>query len=398
MSAMRKPRVAQVVTRMDVGGVPDHVLTLTRGLIGGHDVTLICGAIDPRHAAALAAMGVEVVMAPFSRLPDPLRDLRAVRALRALMIERRFDIIHTHMSKAALAGVVAARLVRPSAARPLVVNTAHNLGSIALSHPLLRRAFRIYDRMLLGNSCDAVIVVSERLRAQALALGLVPPHRLFAIPNGIALERFAPDQAQSAAQRAALNVSPGQTLIVTVARLVWFKGLDVLIDALALLAPRQPGARLAIVGAGPLRADLERRAQALGVGDRVTFTGERRDVPQLLAAADVFALTSVSEGMPISILEAMASGLPVAATDVGGVGELVQDGETGLLTRPRDPAAFAAALESLSADPALRERMGARGRARAEAEFTGSAMTDRTAALYAQALERRDRRKKGDVA
>ncbi|PIP97761.1 MAG: hypothetical protein COW75_04030 [Rhodobacterales bacterium CG18_big_fil_WC_8_21_14_2_50_71_9] len=398
MSAIRKPRVAQIVTRMDVGGVPDHVLTLTRGLLLNHDVTLICGAIDPRHAAALAAMGVEVVMAPFSRLPDPLRDLRAVRALRALMVARRFDIIHTHMSKAALAGVVAARLIRPAAARPLVVNTAHNLGSLALSHPLLRRLFKVYDRMLLGGACDAVIVVSERVRARALALGLAPPDKLFAIPNGIATERFAPDQAQAAVRRAALNVAPGETLILTVARLVWFKGLDVLIDALALIARRRPGAKLVIVGAGPLRAALEQRAQALGVGDRVTFTGERSDVPQLLAAADIFALTSVSEGMPISILEAMASGLAVAATEVGGVGELVRDGETGLLTPPRDPAAFAAALEKLIADPALRARMGAGGRARVEAEFTGPAMTARTAALYEQALERRRRLPKGDAA
>lgn len=382
-------RIAQVVTRMDVGGVPDHVMTLLRGLRRDHDVTLLTGDLHPTHAATLAALGVEVVALPFSRLPDPLRDLRAAVALRALCRARRFDLLHTHMSKAALLGALVARTLGRD--RPMVVNTAHNLGSLALSQPALRAIFRVYDRLLLGRATDAVIVVADRVREAVLRLGLIAPERMAAIPNGIALDRFAPTAAQSAERRAAFGAGPDSVLIVCVARLVWFKAADVLIAAFASLAASHPQARLAFVGDGPLREALAAQAAEAGLADRVFFAGERPDVPAILGAADVFALTSVSEGMPISILEAMASGLPVVATDVGGVRDLVSDGETGFLAPSRDAQAVAAALARLCADPDLRLRLGAAGRARAEAAFSGPAMVARTEAFYRDQLARRGR-------
>jgi glycosyltransferase involved in cell wall biosynthesis len=316
---------------------------------------------------------------PFARLPEPGRDLRLVRSLAALMRERRFDVVHTHMSKAALAGAVAARLVRP---RPMLVNTAHNLGSIALSQPMLRRLFRLYDRALLGGATDAVIVVSEAIRQEVLRLGVVDAARLHAVPNGTLTGRFGAHPAEAAARRAELGAAPEDTLVVTVARLVWFKGLETLIDAAARLAPAWPRLRLAVVGDGPLRAALEQRVAERGLTGRVIFTGERADVPEILAAADIFALSSVSEGMPISILEAMAARLPVVATAVGGIPELVGAGETGLLAPARDAEAFAAALETLVASPALRRQYGDAGRNRLDREFSASAMVQRTAAIY----------------
>lgn len=381
----RRPRIAQIVTRMDVGGVPDHVMTLTRGLVRRHDVTLVTGEVDGRHAEALARMNVEIVRLPFARLPEPGRDVRLVRALAALMRERNFDVVHTHMSKAALAGAVAARLVRP---RPVLVNTAHNLGSIALSQPVLRRLFRLYDRALLGGATDAVIVVSEAIRREVLRLGVVDAARLHAVPNGILADRFAVASGMAAVRRAEFGVGHGDTLVVTVARLVWFKGLETLIDATAGLCRRWPRLRLVIVGDGPLRATLEQRVAERGMTDRVIFAGERGDVPAILEAADIFALSSVSEGMPISILEAMAARLPVVATSVGGVPELVAAEETGLLVPARDADAFAAALEKLVAAPALRRGFGAAGRDRLDRCFSPSAMVERTAALYATLLRR----------
>lgn len=382
MSAPR-PKIAQVVTRMDVGGVPDHVMTLVRGLTGGHEVTLVTGEVTPCHSGALRELGIEVVRLPFARLPEPGRDLRLVRALAALLRERRFDVVHTHMSKAALAGAVAARLVRP---RPILVNTAHNLGSIALSHPVLRRLFRLYDRALLGGATDAVIVVSEAIRQEVLRLGVVGAARLHAVPNGVLTERFEPGPGQAATRRAELGIAPEDTVVVTVARLVWFKGLETLIDACALLHQRWPRLRLVIVGDGPLRAALEQRVADRGASGHVIFAGERSDVPEMLGAADIFALSSVSEGMPISILEAMAARLPVVATSVGGIPELIGAGETGLLVPARDPDAFAAALDKLVAAPALRRSMGAAGRHRLDGVFSAAAMVRRTAALYAALL------------
>jgi glycosyltransferase involved in cell wall biosynthesis len=174
-----------------------------------------------------------------------------------------------------------------------------------------------------------------------------------------------------------------------VARLVWFKGLDTLIAAMALLPPEAVGVRLLIVGAGPLRDELAAQAATAGLADRVTFAGERGDVPDILAAADVFVLSSVSEGMPISILEAMASGLPTVATDVGGVRELVADGETGFVVPARDARAFAQPLARLCGDEGLRRRLGEAAQSRATAQFGGAAMAERTEAVYAQALRKR---------
>jgi len=374
-------RIAQIVTRMDVGGVPDHVMTLLRGLAGRHALTLIAGDVHPRHAAELAALGVTVERLPFARLPDPRRDLAAFLRLRRMLAAGRFDVAHTHMSKAALLGALAAGGCRR---RPwLLVNTAHNLGSLALPAGWRRAAFRAYDRWLLGRATDHVIVVSARVRAQVTALGLMAPDHVTAIANGIALERFPGRTPASAGVRAALGVGPDEVLLLCVARLVWFKGLDTLLDAFAAAPPQT---RLAIVGAGELREALAAQAEAAGVAGRVAFLGERADVPELLGAADAFVLSSVSEGMPISIIEAMASGLPVIATDVGGVREIVEDGVTGLLVPARAQGPLAAAIARLATEPATRAAFGAAARARAQAEFAGAEMAEGTEALYARLL------------
>jgi glycosyltransferase involved in cell wall biosynthesis len=149
------------------------------------------------------------------------------------------------------------------------------------------------------------------------------------------------------------------------------------------------GAETLIVGEGPDRPRLEQEIRALGVTERVRLVGERYDVPQLLAEADVFALSSASEGMPVSVLEAMAAGLPVVSSRVGGVPELVVDGETGILVRPGDASALAAALSSLIADPAERRRLGAAGRARAEERFDLEPFRRAHVELYSRELARR---------
>lgn len=378
--------VAQLVTRMDIGGVPDHVMTLVRGLRPDIDVTVVCGSVDPRHARDFAALGVPVRLVPLERLLSPT-DFGSLRALVGLIRHERFDVVHTHMSKAALLGGIAARL----AGVPVTVNTAHNLGSLAFTRAAARALFRVYDRLLLTLTNDAVVTVSERVRAHMLDRNIAGPQRVVAIPNGIDVSRFHQDPQAGMAVRRAFGVGDAEMLVVTVARLVWFKGLDMLLDAAAAVAERRSDVRFLIVGDGVQRQDLEAQAARLGIADRVTFAGERRDVPELLAAADVFALSSVSEGMPISILEAMASARAVVATDVGGVGELVDHGRTGFLVPPHDAGAFAAALLDLAGDAELRQRMGIAGLARVRDHFSTAQMVRRTRGLY-EALMRRKAR------
>ncbi len=378
------PRIAQIVTRMDVGGVPDHVLTLIGELKRDHEITLLTGEVDEHNAAALDALGIEIVRLPaFRRLPDPTRDAKLVLSLARLMRERRFDLVHTHRSKAALAGAVAARLVNP---RPRLVNTAHILGSLAFSNPVVRGFFGVYDRVLLGSATDAVIVVSEAIRDKACGLGVIPPSRIHAVQNGILTDRLKVEPGRAAARRAEFGAGPDDVLVVNVARLVPWKGLEMLIDALAILAPGRPNLRTVIVGDGPLRAALEERAAAKRVTDRVVFAGVRRDVPEILAAADIFALPSIAEGMPIAVLEAMASGLPIVSTAIDGVPEVVTDGEVGLLVRTREPADFAERLDALVIDEARRRRLGAAARQRVETVFSARRMAQNTAKVYRDLL------------
>ena len=379
-------RLLLVVTRMDVGGVPGHVLTVLDGLCGrGYHVTLACAECHSDHRAALQRMGVRLVQLPMKRLLSPLADVRALAALVRLIRRERFQVVHTHMSKGALLGGIAARI----ADAPVVVNTAHNLGAIAMPRAWVRALFRVYDRWLLGTTTDAVITVTERVRDAVVAQRILPAARVHAIANGIvAAPRASEAQRQQArrALRREIGAADNAPVIGCVARLVWFKGLDTLVDALPAVLRVCPDVQVAVAGDGPLRAELAARAAALGVADRLHLLGERNDVPQLLRGFDLFVLPSVSEGMPLTILEAMGAGLPVVATAVGGVPELMVAAETGLLVPPGDAVALAPALQRLLCDAPLRRRMGDNGRRRLLSDFSADAMVAATDALLRRLL------------
>lgn len=382
----REIRLLEVVTRMDVGGVPRHLLLLLEGLRKrGYRVTVACAECRPEHEAALGALGVRWVRVDLRRLLSPAADVRALAALVRLIRRERFDIVHTHMSKAALLGGLAGRI----AGAPVVVNTAHNLGSVAMPKAWLRGLFWLYDKALLSTTADAVITVTDRLRDDVVARRVLGRAKVHAIANGI---RPAPPVGEAEARDARdallaeIGGGPGTLVVGSVARLVWFKGLDALIAAAPAVLQACPDCRFVVAGDGPLRAALEQQAAALGVRERVSFLGERADVPRLLAAFDVFVLPSVSEGMPITILEAMDAARPVVATKVGGVAELVSDGRTGLLVPPRDPPALGGALIRLLRDPPLRRAMGDQGRERVVAHFSAGAMAASTDLLFRDLL------------
>ncbi|CAN7593112.1 glycosyltransferase [Rhizobium sp. LjRoot254] len=375
---MRRLRVAQIVTRMDIGGVPDHVMTLVRGLSPDMDVTVICNTIDAQHERDLSELGVPFICVRMERLLSLISDLRGFQQLRRILRDGRFDIVHSHMSKAALLGGIAA----VTTGIPVTINTAHNLGFLALPNPAARLLFWVYDRLLFALTADAVITVSERVRDGIVRGGIVGTSKVVSIHNGIDVAKFSDAAGAARAIRSEFGVGPEDVLVVTVARLVWFKGLHDLLDAAALVLAQFGNVRFLIAGTGSQRDELAARASALGIGERVIFAGERRDVPSILAAADVFALSSVSEGLPISILEAMAAGVAVVATDVGGISELVEEGVNGYLVPARDPPAFAERLCRLAGDAALRRSFGASGRTRARLEFSPERMVMRTADLY----------------
>ncbi|MEM4402525.1 MAG: glycosyltransferase, partial [Candidatus Caldarchaeum sp.] len=232
-----------------------------------------------------------------------------------------------------------------------------------------------------------IICVSEYDRQLALRFQVASREKLVVIPNGLEPEPFrAPTERR--ALRVQLGASDAVGIVTMVGRLAPPKDFETLITAWEGL--KAPGWQLWIVGEGPLRLRLEELVHAKGLDERIKFLGERRDVPDILKASDIFVLTSRWEGMPLTLIEAMLAGLPVIATRVGGVPELVEDGVTGLLVPPKDALTLRSALERLLSSAETRQRMGEAGRHRALEHFTVEQMINRVRVLYHDLERERD--------
>jgi glycosyltransferase involved in cell wall biosynthesis len=216
----------------------------------------------------------------------------------------------------------------------------------------------------------------------------IPDEKLVTIRNGISVDRFKPLYGSREASRAALGVAPGDLVVTQVARLVPQKGYDVLLKAAGLVRRRYPRIRLMIVGEGPSREALAAQAEHLGIGQAISFLGFRKNVREVLWATDIFVLASWREGLPVSLLEAMAASLPSVVTSVGGNDEAVVEGETGFLVPPGDVVLMADRINRLLDDRALRERMGTAAFKRVESEFSAERMVRETEALYDRCLEK----------
>jgi glycosyltransferase involved in cell wall biosynthesis len=306
-----------------------------------------------------------------ARVTDANVLLRLPGLLRAVGAERP-AVFHAHLNwpLACKFGLVAAAFRRV----PAVVATVH-----LFVEGLMNRNVRFQMRAV-GAAVDRYLAVSEHVRNRLAAAVRLPERKLRVVPNGIDPAPFA--RAADPALRARLAGSPDRPLVFTAARLSPQKGLDVLVSAAALV----PEALFVVAGEGPERAALEARAEALAVARRVRFLGARDDVPELLAVCDLFVLPSLVEGLPLSVLEAMAAAKPVVATRIGGTVEAVVDGETGILVPPGDASALATAIRSLLADPVRARRTGEAGRDRLRARFTAHAMVGGVSAAYDEVL------------
>lgn len=327
----------------------------------GHEVVGVCAA--GALADKVRAKGFRVENVAIARNYDLARHARTAASLQALFRRERFDLVHVHTPVAALVGRYAAW----RAGVPKIVYTAH--GFYFHEHmPWPTRAFHIGVEWLGGRVTDVLFTQAEEDAATARRLGLCRTGAIHAIGNGVDVARFTPaDPATRARVRAALGTPDDAVVVVMIGRLVAEKGYPELFEAM-----RGNGAILWVVGerlksdhASGIATAIEAVERDPALGPRVRFLGYRQDVPDLLAAADIFTLPSHREGMPRSIIEAMVSGLPVVATDIRGAREEVVTGETGYLVPVRDASALAIALARLAADPGLRGRMGVAGRARA---------------------------------
>lgn len=359
-------RILYLITRSDLGGAQVHLLDLLRRLPATIHPFVGVGQ-DGYFAEAIRNWGIPCRVVPQLVQPiAPVTDLQALFGLVKLVQEVKPDLVHAHTSKAGILGRLAARVAGvPS------VFTAHTW-CFADGTSWKWKVAGVPGERLAARCCSAIINVSHANRNLALRYRIPDPRRQLVIHNGIAdtPHRAKPDQGAI-------------PTVVMVARFCAQKDHSLLLRAISEIKTL---ARVVFVGEGPTRPALEEKAVSLGLRDRVEFLGERHDVPEILAAAHVFALPTNWEGFPLSILEAMRSGLPVVASDVGGVPEGVLDGVTGFLVPRRDVAAFRDRLDWLLRQPGARRQMGAAGRRRYETEFTLDAMTRKTLAVYRKVL------------
>jgi glycosyltransferase involved in cell wall biosynthesis len=347
-----------------LGGQEVRILSEARWMAERGLRVLLAGQPDGRFVERARAAGLEVVGVRMRSAWD----LRAVCALRRLISRERVSIVHTHSSVDAWVGGLAAR----AAAVP-VVRTRH------VSIRIRRRWNPVYSWL-----ADRVITSGEAIRGLVVDAG-IDPARVVAIPAGVDLGDFTSRSGNGGAMRERLGLS--RPVIGSVAMFRGSKGHAHLLDAFAIVHARHPAARLLLVGDGIRRPWVEGLAKARGLAGVVVFTGFRSDVPELLRAMDCFVLASTrTEGVPQSLLQAFAAGVPVVASAIGGIPEVVKDGETGILVPPKDAPALARGIESVLGDESgAAARSGAARHLVAE-RFSHDAVITRLVALYDEVI------------
>ena len=362
---MTARRVLQVLGH-SAGGVGRHVAEVIRALDDGE-----------RLVIDVAAPSDLVVPMPKPLLPVGIPHgwlrghLSAVRALTRVLKSGRYDLLHAHGLRAGMDGVLAARRARV----PAVV-TLHNQIVPDISGDFRAKAFGWVEPFVVRASART-FVPSAAMRAHLIGKAGIPAGRVEVLYAGTG-ETPVPQRSRDEV-RAELGVAPGDRMIVSAARLRPQKALHIMIDALASLPA---DVSLAVVGEGALLGQLEAAADGLGIRDRVHFLGFRDDVADYVAAADVFCLSSVWEGVPLAAQEAVLLGVPVVSTDVGGLPELIVDGVSGRLVPKNDSRALAKALEETLSDAPLRQRFAAAARAHYGKHFSRDAILDRLRHLY----------------
>ena len=370
-----------MVVRPAVGGMKEHVLTLARGMIArGHSVEIAApGASDIAEAARMAGFTVHEIHLVGPQ--QPVADGIAIGELTRVIHAGDFDIVHAHGSKAGFVGRLA---VRRAGGIPFVV-TAHNHVLMRTdTSPTARWRYRVVERTL-SSLVDRYIAVSDSIARELTEAFGLSADKVVTIHNGIDTAPFLVPQSRTLA-RESIGVAADTPVVGLAARFSAQKGLGYLVAAIPELVQRMPGIRVVIGGSGPLEVPLREQAVKLGVSESILWPGQIADMPRFLAALDVYVSPSVTEGFSLALIEAGAAGVPVVATRVGGVPEVIFDGDTGLLVVPGDPHALAAAVLAFLGDPKTASKLSAAARARAVSAFSPDRMLDDTLAVYADVL------------
>lgn len=402
-------RILRLITRLNAGGPARHVVWLSAGLRErGYETRLVSGDLAPGESdlssfAAERGVALERICG-LSREIDVRGDLRVIPALVSLIRSFNPHIVHTHTAKAGLVGRLAARLVnagRPPGSRMRVVHTFHGNVLSGYFHPAKEGAFRLLERGLARGATDAVVVLSPQQREELVArFRVAPAEKTFVVPLALDLSPYT-QLPQRGGFRRELGFADDAFVVGIVGRLAPIKNHEMFLRAAGKTLHAVPNARFVVIGDGESAPRLHALAESLGLAKAVRFAGLRTDLAQIYADLDAVALTSRNEGTPLSLIEAMASGCPIVATDVGGVADVLTREWTGpvatrhffdspaprgLLVPGGDEDGFARTLERLARDRALGRALGDAGRAYT---FSGHALPrliDDLDALYRRLL------------
>jgi len=381
--ASRRPKVVHLITRLELGGAQQNTLYCAEH----HDrsrfeVGLWAGEGGRLDAQARRLDDTDVRILPWLVHPiAPLRDVAAVMRLAKLF--KDVELLHTHSSKAGILGRAAARL----AGVPAVVHTVHGW-SFNDVQPAVTRRFYVESERAAARVTDRIVCVARSDQTRGLAAGIGDPSQYRILRSGIDPSSYRPPPGARDRLRAAIGAAPNEVVVGSIANFKPQKAPLDLVEAARLARLREPRLRFFVAGDGEQRPEVERAIADAGLGSHFHLLGWRDDVPELLAAMDIFLLTSLFEGLPRVVLQAMAAGVPVVATDTGGVAEVVVPGVSGVLVARARPDAAAEAVLALAGDAVLRRALADAAGARLGAEFDIRRMLTDLEALYDDVLGR----------
>jgi len=381
-----KIKVLHIITRLDKGGSAENTFLTVKGLDKKrYDVTLMSGPVqDPsqERRSQVEECGIQYIHNPvLVRNINMVYDAIALFKICRFLTKEKFDVVHTHTSKAGLLGRFAAKF----AGAPLVVHTPHGHVFFGYFGPLKTKIFILLEK-LANRMTDKIVALTHREKADYISYRTCPEEKITVIHSGIELNKL---QEYTLAEKTKLKKEVGlpedSFVVGTVGRLVPVKGPEFLIKASQTIIPAHPNTYFLFAGDGPLKKDLQKKAKEAGEEKNIVFLGWRDDIAHILSVFDVFCLPSLNEGMGRVLVEAMAHGIPIVASEVGGIPDLITPGKNGFLVPPKNPEELAKHIQILIEDENKRRKMGEAGKKMAP-RFSHDTMVKNIAELYEELL------------
>lgn len=379
----RKINLLYVITKLELGGAQQQLLSLIRHIDKSRcNLFLFTAQGGWLMEDALSIGGLTLSRSRYLERPvNPWKDTLAVFEIAGFIKKNKIDIVHTHSSKAGILGRLAATLAKAT----IIIHTVHGWSFNDFQRPWVRSLYAWLEK-IAAKVTEKIVVVSVHDRQKGLVCGIGREDQYYLIRYGIDRGQFYEKDARA---RRSFGIGETEVVVGTISCFKPQKALDDFVRLADLISRICPKVKFLIVGDGVLRAKIEAMISRLKLAPRFLLTGWRRDIPEILSAMDVFVLTSLWEGLPVSILEAMSAGLPVVATHTGGIADVIVEGETGFLVPCKDSVSMLKKILPLLEDPRLRDRIGRNARARIGEEFSTENMARITENLYFRLAEER---------